>query len=108
MGYRYVDANLKQEIFAQGHPEKVLKLHFHGPIIIQDLNEDGTTWIEKWIGQFQQIIVPGYGVVYGRAGNVTVKYTCGEEDCEVEVLKDAGLRLYDPEGIEAVCDYLRP
>lgn len=108
LGYRFQEANVKYDIYAAGHPENSLAMHFQGPFVIQDLVEDGSVWTEKMTGQFQHITIPGYGSVTGLAGQSTVKVTCTEEDCVVDVIKDSGLRLYSQEATDEFCGYLQP
>lgn len=108
--FRIVDTNYRQELYAKDNPENVIKLHFQGPQGYDELTLDGSVWIEWIKGQWQRINLPGYGAILGRAGNLAVKVDCSdpESDCIVDVLKDVGLNSYDPEEVQAMCDYLEP
>ena len=106
LGFREADGNFKVEMYVT--PDKKLSPHFQGPYRWQDLNAEGTDWIEKATGPNQFVVIPGYGPVYGRTGNTTFRVTILEDDVKVEVLKFSGLNFYEQEGIDAICSYLQP
>lgn len=103
LSFRSQDGNVKTELYADPDGPH-LTAHFQGPFSWQDLVQDGSDWIEKSTGQYQKITVPGYGVAVGRTGNLTIRYS----ELGVEVIQFSGLFTYDPEGIEAICNYLKP
>jgi hypothetical protein len=107
LGYREAGGDFKVEMYVT--PDKKLNAHFQGPYQWQDLNAEGTDWIEKATGPNQFIVIPGYGPVYGRTGNTTVRVTILEDnDVKVELLKFSGLSFNEQEGIDAICSYLQP
>jgi hypothetical protein len=82
---------------------KSLELQNSGPLHWEFVSE--TEVIESFRGAFI-ITVPGFGRVYGRAGNVTWKWdTTGDIWTLVEVLKETGPFI---QNWDFICDYLGP
>jgi hypothetical protein len=101
------DGNLTKGIF---HARGTATLTYNGHILtMQDTMNDTYTWpsetetIIKITGSVWFGTLPGHGPVVGSAGNLTLRQTCSEDDCDTETIKFSGMDFTD---VDAICNYM--